>query len=475
MKSFYIDKRPFIVLLFLEYKNALLLLVSFVLFFIAISSNNIPEGLSTQAYQTLIIFLLAIFLWVTNIIPLAITSLGIMGLLSTYNVLESGTVYSFFGNEAIFFIIGAFIISAGISTSGLSERMSYSVLSQYGNNPQKLVLSIFTLSACLSHIMPAHAVAALLLPILMDVSKKLKLQMGSILGKYMFFALAWGSVMGGIVTLLGGARNPLAIGILNETTNLNITFMEWYITVAPPIYTIMFIVGIYLKSKVKLSQRDTHLIDELLKEDTNRLGKIKFREIKASMILLITIFMWIFQSERFGIANISLISAALFFVLNVINWEDAKNQINWGAIFMYGGAIALGKSLVDTGLLTFFSENYLLTLDITFLGFIVVTLIISMFLTEGVSNAAVVVILLPVILEMAIHLGLDPKLGVYIVAIPSGLAFMLPMGSPPNAIAFSSGFIKPIEAIKTGLLFKIIAIIVVLFFALIYWPLLGLY
>jgi sodium-dependent dicarboxylate transporter 2/3/5 len=474
MKSYYIDKRPLLLLLLLEYKNALLLLASFILFFIFISPSRTPEGLSIQGYQTLIIFCLAIFLWVTNVIPLAITSLGIMGLLATFNVLEGGTIYSFFGNEAIFFIIGAFIIAAGISTSGLNERISYQVLGRFGNRPDQLVLAIFFLTAILSHIMPAHAVAALLLPILVAVSEKLKLQPGSILGKYMFFALAWGSVLGSIATLLGGARNPLAIGILQETTGQTISFMEWFVAVAPPVYGIIIGIAIYLKKKVKLSQRDTHLLQELMEEDSNRLGKIRFKEIKASAILVITIYMWVFQSERFGIANIALISATLFFVLNVISWDDAKSQINWGAIFMYGGAIALGKSLVDTGLLAFVSEKYLLNMNITLMSFILITFIISMFLTEGVSNAAVVVILLPVILEMALNLGFNPKLGVFIVAIPSGLAFMLPMSSPPNAIAFSSGFIKSSEAIKTGLLLKGISVLIFTIIALLYWPLIGL-
>lgn len=185
--------------------------------------------------------------------------------------------------------------------------------------------------------------------------------------------------------------------------------------------------------------------------------------------------MWVFYSDRFGIANISLISAALFFVLNVIKWEDAKDQINWGAIFMYGGAIALGKSLVETGLLSYFSEHYLMNLNVNHFGFILVAFIISLFLTEGVSNTAVVVIVLPVLLEMALYLGFNPKLAVYISTIPAGLAFMFPMSSPPNAIAFTSGFIKPSEAIKSGMVLKIIATLIFIIFALIYWPLLGLY
>ncbi len=288
----YIDKRPLPLLFLKEYKSAFLLLAAFSIFFFFITKKNIPEGMSLQAYQTLIIFILAIFLWVTDIIPLAITSLMVMGLLSTFNVLEVKKIYSFFGNESVFFIIGAFIIAACISTSGLSERFAYFVLAKFGDKPHRLVLSIFFLAAFLSHWMPEHAVAAILFPILMSISHTLTLKPGSILGKYMFLALAWGCIIGGVVTFLGGARNPLAIGILLETTGQSIGFLEWMIAVAPPSYLLMAIVAVYLKIKVSASTKDTKLLGDLIISNRQRMGKIQFREIKALVILIGTIFMW---------------------------------------------------------------------------------------------------------------------------------------------------------------------------------------
>ena len=471
----YIDRRPLATLFLIEYKNAILLLLSFVAFFVFISNKNIPQGMSIEAYKALVIFIFANFLWITNVIPLAITSLMIMGLLATFKVLPEETVFSFFGNKAVFFIIGAFVIAAGITSSGLNKRVSHYVLSRFGDKPHKLVLSVFFLAAALSHIMPEHAVAAMLFPILMTIAKRLDLKTGSVLGKYLFFALAWGAVLGGVVTFLGGARNPLAIGILEETTGQTIGFLEWMVTVAPPIYLIITIVAIYLTRKVRASTKDTEIIKEMFSEGRERLGKITLKEVKALIILVGTIYMWIFESKSVGIANVALISAALFFVLNVMNWEDAKNEINWGAIFMYGGAIALGRALEETGLLEYINEKYISNMDFSVLVFMVVVFTISVFLTEGVSNAAVVVILLPVVIKVAISLGLPATLAVYLVALPSGLAFMFPMSSPPNAIAFSSGYLKSSETVKTGFVLNVLSIIVVIIFALTYWRVIGVY
>lgn len=473
--KFYIDRRPLATLFLLEYRNAILLLISFILFFSFISSSNLPQGMSVQAYKALVIFVFANFLWITNIIPTAITSLMVMGLLATFNVLAEDQVYSFFGNKAVFFIIGAFIISAAISSSGLNKRVSYYILSRFGDKPHKLVLSVFFLAAALSHIMPEHAVAAMLFPILMSVSRRLDLQSNSVLGKYMFFALAWGSILGGVVTFLGGARNPLAIGILEEATGQGIGFLEWMIAVAPPIYLIMILVAFYLKRKVSASKKDTEILKEMFSVGGERIGKINFKEIKALLILIGTIYMWIFHSKSVDIANVALISAALFFVLNVTNWEDAKKEINWGAIFMYGGAIAIGGALEETGLLEYLNQHYISNMHLTTLGLIIFVFTLSVFLTEGVSNAAVVVMLLPVVIKITTTMGLPPSLAVFIVALPSGLAFMLPMSSPPNAIAFSSGFIKSKESFKTGLVLNILCIIIVTIFAITYWRWIGVY
>lgn len=471
----YIDRRPLTTLFLIEYKNAILLLFSFVLFMVFISNKNIPHGMSIQAYNAMIIFLFAIFLWVTNVIPLAITSLMVMGLLATFKVLPDEQIFSFFGNKSVFFIIGAFIISAGISSSGLSKRLAYYILSKFGNKPHRLVLSIFFLAAALSHIMPEHAVAAMLFPILMSVSQKMNLKSDSVLGKYMFYALAWGSVLGGVVTLLGGARNPLAIGILEQNTGQSISFLQWVITVAPPVYLIIILVAIYLAKTVKASTKDIPDMKDILAEGGERLGKIHFKELKALFILAGTIFMWTFESSHIAIANVALISAALFFVLNVTNWEDAKNEINWGAIFMYGGAIALGTALEQTGLLQYINQNYIANMNFSTLTFMIVVFSISVLLTEGVSNAAVVVILLPVVMKTAISMHLPPTLAVYLVAVPSGLAFMFPMSSPPNAIAYSSGFIKTGETVKKGFALCFVSLVVVTIFALTYWRAIGIY
>jgi sodium-dependent dicarboxylate transporter 2/3/5 len=185
--------------------------------------------------------------------------------------------------------------------------------------------------------------------------------------------------------------------------------------------------------------------------------------------------MWIFHSKDIGVANISILSAALFFVLNIVSWEEAKKDINWGTILMYGGAIAVGKCLVETGLLDYISKTYISEINFSLFSFIAFFSIVSLLLTQVISNSAVVIILLPIAIKIASVYNFSPVLTTFIIAIPSGLDFMFPIGSPPNAIAFSSGFIKLSEFVKTGLFLNILVILVFIASAVFYWPLIHIY
>ena len=473
MKSnYYIDERPIAFLFLLKYKGAFFLFFLGALFLKLMNLNPQVEGLSQPGYQAIVIFALAVILWITNIIPLAITSLLVMGLLSTFEVLDKSSIYGFFGDSAIFFILGAFIIAAAVSATGLSKRLAFAVLSRYGSTPLSIVFCIFILAALMSFLMPEHAVAALLFPILMEVARVLDLEKGSRLGKFMFLALCWGAVIGGVATFLGGARNPLAIGILKSNTGIDIGFVEWFIAVGPIVFIMMAITLVFIGYISRFEKNNLDL--SLIRLKARQQGKVTFNEIKALVLLLITLYLWVFHGTTIGIANIALISAAMYFVLGVVTWEELSKEINWGTIFMYGGAITLGKSLSATGVLEWFVNNHVSGMNFTPLVLFMVISGVSILLTEGVSNAAVVGMLMPLSIQLCLNLGMDPKVAAYMVAVPAGLSFMLPMGTPPNAIAFSSGYYTIREAVLYGIFLNLMSWSVFVLMAMYYWPMIGL-
>ena len=175
-----------------------------------------------------------------------------------------------------------------------------------------------------------------------------------------------------------------------------------------------------------------------------------------------------------GIANIALLSAVLMFLLDIISWEDASDSIDWGIIIMYGGAISLGTALIKTKAVFYLADKIMVLIQPGAFLMIIIFIVLSIWLTEGISNSAVVVFMLPVALSISANYGINPKVATLCVAVPSGLVYMLPTGSPPSAICYSSGFYSIKESFKAGLMMNIISIIVLAITAKFYWPLIGL-
>ena len=187
-----------------------------------------PEGLSVKGFHALILFGATIILWVSGLLPVPVTALLAMAMLPLTGIMPAKQTYALFGNEAVFFILGAFILAAAITGTGLSARLARAMLVRFGSTPQRLALTIFLLAAGLSFIMNEHAVAAMLFPVVSEMVTSLGLKAGkSNYAKLLFMSIAWGCVIGGIATFLGGARAPLAVGILRESQGMDISFMQW--------------------------------------------------------------------------------------------------------------------------------------------------------------------------------------------------------------------------------------------------------
>jgi len=432
-----------------------------------------PHGLSVPGKRVLAIFTLCLIFWVTNIIPLSVTGLLAIVLLPLLNVVDAKTAFSLFGNEAVFFILGVFILAVALMKTGLSARLSLFFLSKFKKTPQKLLLGIMFSSAFLSFWMPEHAVAALMFPIILEIAGSLKLEPGiSSYGKSLFISLAWGSVIGGVATLLGGARNPLAIGLLYERFKLKIGFLEWMIAIVPVAAIMLIFAYINIRIFFKIDIESVNSAERVLTKKIKTLGSLSRDEKIVGIILIITIICWITLSNKIGLANISIFSAISLFIFNVIHWKEVEEYVNWGVILMYGGAIALGFALAHTQAAEWLANLFISKHKPSPFLFIILLSIIAKLLTEGISNTAAVAILLP--LGFAFGHNINPIIIVYVVAVPAGLAFCLPMGTPPNAICYSAGYYKISDVGKAGLLLNLISWIIFILMTKFYWPLIGL-
>ena len=179
--------------------------------------------------------------------------------------------------------------------------------------------------------------------------------------------------------------------------------------------------------------------------------------------------------EDFGLASIALGGVVLLFVLNLVTWRDLEQYVNWGVLLMYGGAIALGAALHRSGAASWLAGTVLSHWGQSPTAVIALLSAVSIILTEAMSNSAVVALLMPLTIGIAADYGLEARVMALVVAVPAGLGFTLPIGTPANAIAYSSGYLSIRDMMVPGAILAVSSWVVFNLVARYYWPLLGIY
>ena len=434
-----------------------------------------PAGLTPAGYHALILFGATIFLWVSGFLPIAVTALLAMVMLPLTGIMGAKQTYALFGNEAVFFILGAFILAAAMTGTGLSARLARAMLVRFGSSPRRLALTVFLLAAGLSFCMSEHAVAAMLFPVVAEITESLGLKAGkSSYARLLFMSIAWGCIIGGIATFLGGARAPLAVGLLREGTGLTFSFFEWTMA-AGMIVAPLLVVGYLLL--VRFFPVDVDNVDKGLQFLNRRrleTGKASVKELVTALVMVLTISGWMMVGERVGLANIAILAVAALFTFRVISWQKIEEYVNWGIVIMYGGSIALASALEKSGAALWLVNRGLAAFTPSPFAIIAVISLVAILLTECISHAAVVAILMPIGLSLAKSTGMDPRVITLAIALPAGLAYCLPMGTPATAIAYGSGYLKSRDIIVPGAVIMAISWLSFLASAYLVWPMVGL-
>ena len=257
-----------------------------------------PAGLAVAGYRALIVFAGCIVIWVSGLLPLAVTSLLAMALLPLLGILERKQTFALFGNEAVFFILAAFILGAAMTGTGLSTRLARTMLARFGRTPRRLAFTIFLLSALFSFAMSEHAVAAMMFAVVAELVRSLDLDPArSRYGKLLFMAIGWGCVIGGIATFLGGARAPLATGMLQEATGLEFSFFEWTLAALPLVLPLLGL-GFFLL--LRFFPADLPGVKKgivFLHHKRLEMGRMRWSEKITALIMLATLAGWIFSAR----------------------------------------------------------------------------------------------------------------------------------------------------------------------------------
>jgi len=456
-----------------KYNNIIFIVIAFLILAIFYFIPT-PDGLTHNGKVMIGILLMAAILWITEPIPLAVTGLLIMIIQPIMHVLSPNEVFSSFGNQAIFFLVGAFIITGAIEKHGLHRRIALRFLSKFEKSPRIFTFGIMSSCAFLSFAMPAHGVAALFLPIVVSILIAMKITpRQSNFGKVSMLCVAYGCSIGSIGTLIGGARNPLTIGLLSDLADpINVTFFDWMIYSMPVVFISLPLVWLILLFSFPIEIKDISEAKKEIKNQVIKAGKMSKKETIVFIILIITILLWIFLSSHqyFGLGVIAILGSILLFITRTINWNDVEKRVPWGIILLYGGAITLGIGIQKTGAGTWIVNTLFSTVGINPFIVVLVIIILTILLTNIMSNIGAVAILLPIGIAIATEIkGVSSLLAAMIIALSAGFAFMLVIATPGNAITYSSGYFSTRDLFKAGSIANVACIVVIFIVATVYW------
>lgn len=412
-------------------------------------------GLAQKPAIAAAITLLTVIWWVTEAIPIPATSLVPFVLLPLFGIVDHKIVSSSLGSHVILLLMGAFMLSKAIEKSGTHQRLAVYMVKLVGvSSAKRLVLGFMLASGVLSMWISNTATTLIMLPIALAILAHVnnpKLTTALILG------IAYAASVGGIGTPIGTPPNVIFMGIYEEQTGKEFSFLSWMKIGVPIVLVVLPIMALWLTRSVRLNEKIV----------LPQLGAWRVEESRTLWVFGVTALAWITRKEPFGgwselldipLAGDSTIAllavVAMFLIPNgkgsrLLDWESAK-EIPWGMLLLFAGGIAIAKGFVASGLSDILGQ-WLTSLSNlpAFLMILTICLVVT-YLTEITSNTATATLLMPILAVAAISSGYDPTVFMIPAAMCASCAFMLPVATAPNAIAYGTGEITIQEMVKEG-------------------------
>jgi len=406
--------------------------------------------LPSEVKKGLFILVFTAALWITESLPLPVTSLLVPVLSVLLGVLNVKSAFSSFAHPIIFLFFGGFALATALKKHAIDKLIAYKIVSVSKGSLFTTSVLLFLSTAFVSMWISNTSTTAMMLPLALGILGAVRGD--SKLKTFMLLGIAYSSSIGGIGTLVGSPPNGIT------AANLNLSFTDWLIFGIPTVLILLpllfLILYLYfrpnLKEKITFEKASFRLTKE---------GKLTF------FVFLITALMWLFSkpiSHVLGIrhyfdAVAAVFAVVLLFLFNIVSWKEINEGTDWGTLYLFGGGIALSHVLKVTGTSKFIAS--LLTRNIGGLPSLLVVLLVTLFMifmTELMSNTATAAIFIPILITAAVEMNLPP----YELALPAGIAascaFMLPVATPPNAIVYGTGFIKQRDMLKVGFILNLI-------------------
>jgi len=461
----------------------------------------LPLPLAPSAHRMAALMSGAVVYWVTEAIPIAVTALLAPTLAILLGLGKADVVLAAFGDKIIFVFIGSFLIARAMEIHRLDRRFAGWVLSWpgVGKTPVRIFATLGAITAFLSMWISNTAATAMMFPIALGVLSSLPKERSGSYATGVMLMIAFSASVGGIGTPIGTPPNLIGIGLIAKQTGRTISFFEWMALAVPLMLAMFGALYALLSTLHPMHVAPERISGGMALRTLDPPGAWTAGEKNALGAFLVAVFLWILpgclgifyggKSELVTLFNsrlpeggVAILAASLLFILPTdrslsqftLSWEEAV-QIDWATILLFGGGLALGNLMFETGLSKAMGEGFISTLHIQSLwGITGIAILLGILVSELTSNTASANMIVPVVMAIAMAAQVSPLPPALGATLGASYGFMLPISTPPNAIVYGSGLIPIRRMIRAGAIFDLIGFGIIFGGLRLLCPLLGL-
>jgi len=424
--------------------------------------------------------------WVTEALPIPATSLLPLILFPLTGVVSFEDTVVGYADPNVFLFLGGFMLAVCMQRWNLHRRLALTIIHKVGTNPATLILGFMVSTAFLSMWISNTATAMMMLPIGMAVigqvatlvnRENMGIETG--FGKFSFgtalmLGIAYSATIGGVGTLIGTPPNAIFASVVGSTFDMDISFAQWLLYGFPIAMIFTLLAWAYLVRAFPIKQLG-HIRggEEVVRRELESLGSMSRAEKRIGTVFVCVALLWIFRSLLLqdlipGLTDplIAVVAAVVLFLIPVdfgrgeflLDWDSAV-EIPWGILLLFGAGIAIAAGFTETGLSEWVGGRLAGLAGVPMLVIMLAVVALVVLLSNVTSNTGTVSMMLPVMVAMAVTMQVHPYALMITCATAGSFAFLLPVGTPPNAVVFGSRYITIPQMAKAGLLLTIMTIL----------------
>lgn len=494
------------------------LVLAILVYFLLAGSDLSDDARTVAAVGTL----MAVW-WMTEAIPLSVTSLlpiVLLPVLTQRTVAETTAPYA---NSIVFLFLGGFLIAIAMQKWNLHRRIALLTLRRVGTHPRRIILGLMISTAFLSMWVSNTATTLMMLPIGLSVltlvventaksahgiapegvgeglrsgkaiSDLVENREVRVFGVALVLAIAWSATIGGLGTLLGSPPNAIVAGYISDELGKSVGFVQWMMLGVPIVVVFLGIAWLLLTRLIfRFHLDEVPGGKQLIDDEITALGPMSQGEKIVRAVFVAAAFCWIVPGllanigglgeqlpwlDLFDDTVIAIGAGALLFMLPgdrkgnmTLNWKDAEEGLPWGVLLLFGGGLSLASAVAGTGLDAWFGERVTGLGALPIILLLATVVLIVLFLTEITSNTATAATFIPILGGVGLGLGIDPMALLIPAALAATCAFSLPVGTPPNAIVFATGNVRISEMVRGGLVLNVVGVLLITIFTVLIGP-----